>query len=102
MSNIKVLKHGLRVDGKYIPCWYSDSELIGNYPKGTVTVYASSYCDKLPADLRPENDTDTMTDYFEKDRARIYPNHPLYADIVKRIEEIRESRAKRYAQKYGN
>jgi hypothetical protein len=27
------------------------------------------------------NGTDTMTDYFEKDRIRVAPAHPLYAQV---------------------
>jgi hypothetical protein len=47
-----------------------------------VTLYAKSYDDgrKLGAILADgyENNTDTMTDYFEKGRARILAGQPLY------------------------
>lgn len=81
---IKILKNGIKENGIYHPCWYSDGELI-NYPKGTITVYARTY-DSLPAELKPENDSDSMTDYFEKDRARITPDHPLYNDFMRQIK----------------
>lgn len=80
MSNIRVLKHGLRVDGKYVPCWYS----IGASKDETIiTIYARNYGSQLPAELKPENDTDMMTDYFEKDHAHINPGHPLYQDLYR-------------------
>lgn len=81
---IKILKKGIKANGTYHPCWYSNAELI-NYPKGTITVYAKTY-ESLPADLKPENDSDMMTDYFEKDRARITPDHPLYNEFLRQIE----------------
>lgn len=86
MSKIKVLKHGLRVDGKYIPCRYD----IGTMrDKATISIYARDYGHQLPEELKPENDTDMMTDYFEKDRARINPDHPLYTDLYRYAMEKR-------------
>lgn len=81
---IKVLKNGIKENGKYHACYYSDGELI-NYPKGTITVYARTY-DDLPKELNPENNSDMRTDYFEKDRVRIVPDHPLYNEFKKQIE----------------
>jgi len=81
---LKILKHGIKENGKYHPCYYSQSMLIG-FPEGTITIYARGY-DSLPASLNPKNDTDAMTDYFEKDRARITPDNPLHAELVKQIE----------------
>lgn len=47
-----------------------------------VTVYAKSYEDgnKLAEILSEtyENETDIMTDYFEKGRARIFESNPIY------------------------
>ncbi len=78
---IKVLKHGIKSNGKYIRCWYTKGAL-KSHPEGTITVYAKDY-DRLPVELNPENDSDIMVDYFEKDRARIVPSHPLYQDFLK-------------------
>lgn len=88
MNKIKVLKHGIKVNGKYIKCGYR----IGSYtpesgiPDGTITVYSGDYGSSLPIELNPESNSDSMTDYFERDRARIYSNHPLYKDFLTQIE----------------
>jgi len=88
MNTIKVLKHGIKVNGKYIKCGYK----IGGYtpesgiPEDTITVYSGDYVNSLPIELNPQNDSDSMTDYFEKDRARVYPNHPLYQDFLAQIK----------------
>lgn len=84
MNTIKVLKHGIKVNGKYIKAGYT----IGCYtpesgiPQDTITVYGWN----LPVELSPQNDSDSMTDYFEKDRARIFSDHPLYSDFLKQIK----------------
>lgn len=81
LKDIRVLKHGIRYKGKYHRAWYSKGKLI-NHPEGTITVYARDYS-PLPQVLKPQNDSDAMTDYFEKDRARIEPTHPLYNEFLK-------------------
>lgn len=87
MNTIKVLKHGIKVNGKYIKCGYK----IGGYtpesgiPEDTITIYARG-CNVLPIELNPENETDSMTDYFCDDRAKVYSNHPLYQDFLTQIK----------------
>lgn len=86
MKNIKVLKHGVKVNGTYYKCWYSLGGLIDKYPKETITVHASNkFGCYLPKELNPTNNSDSMSDYFENDRARIFPNHPLYNDFLKHV-----------------
>jgi len=82
---IKFLKKGIRENGKYIPVWYSKGQLI-NYPKGTITIYAREYDKGLPKELKPENQTDLMTDYFETDRARIVPKSKHYKKLKKLLK----------------
>lgn len=84
MENIKVLKHGIKVNGKYIKCGYTIGSLI-NYPEDVITVYAGD-SNVLPLELNPENDSDSQTDYFCNDRARIFPNHPLYQAFLTQIK----------------
>lgn len=60
--------------------WFSGGQLL-RHPEGTITIYARDYArfsDKVRACFRVENDTDTMTDYFDNDRIRVIPSHPLY------------------------
>lgn len=43
-----------------------------------VTLYAATYVDSLAFVGDVENGTDVMTDYFEKDRVRIYHDDPRF------------------------
>lgn len=81
---IKLLKKGIKVDGKYFSAWYSKSE---NNIKGDATIYLRSY-ESLPdgdyGDLKVENHSDLMSDYFEKDLIRV-PATSKYFDQVERL-----------------
>ena len=81
---IKLLKKGIRVNGKYYPCFYSSSKSSIN---GKATIYLRTY-DSLPPEvwneLEVQNNSDSMTDYFEKDRIKVSPGSPLFA----RTEEL--------------
>ena len=35
--------------------------------------------------FKVENDSDGMTDYFESDRIRVLPTHPLYEQVKKAL-----------------
>lgn len=77
-ESIRFYYNGLRVNGerKLTRCRYS----LDNRHDGAecVTIYAKGY-DDLPRDIFPvENDSDSYTDYFEHDRATLFPDHPLY------------------------
>lgn len=75
-------------------CAYSDGKLIG-YPDGTITIYARDYhhfSEKVHACFDVKNDTDTQTDYFDDDRIRVIPAHPLY-EAVRAAMESRITRA---------
>jgi len=53
-----------------------------------VTLYAKDYGNELNK-LFPDtykNDTDIMTDYFEKGRVVLFADHPMYAAARKRAE----------------
>ena len=51
-----------------------------------VTLYAKDCLDKLSPvfGLRTKNDSDSMSDYFENDRVRIFTNDPLHAAALAR------------------
>lgn len=78
---IKLLKKGIKIDGKYFPCFYSPSR---NNINGNATIYMRRY-DPLPSEaykvLQVENETDMQTDYFEKDRIRIPKDSPFFAQV---------------------
>ena len=82
--------------GKLQTCWYSAGQLI-NFPQGTITVYArkyDSFSDGIHAAFDVQNGSDIQTDYMEKDRIRVTPNHPLYADVFKAYQAQEEHKAK--------
>jgi len=85
---IKLLKKGIRVNGEYYPVWYSSSKSNIN---GNATIYARTY-NKMPDEVYKEfiveNDSDSMTDYFEKDRIRVSPNNKWF----KLVEELANSK----------
>jgi len=53
-----------------------------------VTIYAKDYDRKLGKILQNEykNETDSMTDYFDKGNATLFEDSPLYAQARKRAE----------------
>lgn len=81
MESLKVLKHGIKVDGKYIPCFYSIGGL-RNHSENTISVRPKSILNKLPKELTPKNDSDSMTDYFVTDRAYLTPDHKYYQNFL--------------------
>ena len=51
--------------------------------RACVTLYGKEYSDKLaPVFGSAENDSDSMSDYFEEDKFRIYEDSPLYAKAL--------------------
>lgn len=70
-------------DGKLQKCSFSDGLLI-NFPAGTITIYADSYrgfYGDVADAFEIQNNSDSQTDYFERDRIRVTPNHPLYDQV---------------------
>lgn len=47
-------------------------------PDEGIQVYGDGYGDDIPSIFFPQNDSDSMTDYFEHDRAWVTPDHPYY------------------------
>lgn len=78
---ITFTKYGVKYDGKYIPVYYWDTRG-EKHPAGTIQIHCKSCADDLPAELNPINNTDIQTDYFEDDRAFIYPSSPFYPDVL--------------------
>ena len=71
-----------------------------------ITLYAQDY-DRNLGKVLPngyQNDTDSMTDYFDQGRVRIFPGDPLYAAALARCEANDADRNARWAkrmQKYA-
>lgn len=87
-SNIKFRKYfAAGPDGERVSCWYSTG---CDGSRGRfVEVLANSYAGRLRFLPNLENNTDTQTDYFEKDRARIYERETpeLYAAALVAAEQ---------------
>lgn len=80
-NEMKWMWNGLKVNGQLFSAWYSLGTLI-NDTEESITVYARNY-KSFPRDLNLEiqNDSDSMTDYFESDRIRVRKNSPLWNDV---------------------
>ncbi len=98
---LKFMWNGIKKDGKLHRAWYSKGRF-KNYPEDTITIYARDY-ESLPQDpdLQVENNTDTMTDYFEKDRVRITPSNKYYDAIHQAYLKQEAHNAKRWADRKG-
>lgn len=85
--NIKFQKHYVTNGEKKARVNYSHFNLVST-GEACVTLYAKSYEDgKALSDILNdayENNTDSMTDYFELGRARILATSPLYREALKR------------------
>lgn len=98
---MKFLWNGIKSNGKLYRAWYSDGQLIG-YPPGTLSIYAkdhSGFNAEIDAAFKVENNTDYQTDYFDKDKIRILPDHPLHATIAALIAANKKRADERYAKK---
>lgn len=80
MQTIKLMKH--YVTNGTIKARVSYSRATLNNGRDCVTLYAKDYSGEIGRIFSGdnyENNTDTMTDYFEKGRVRIYADNPLWA-----------------------
>jgi len=87
---MKLLKKGIKDNsGQYFPVRYSKSILCGKPiridQREAITIYAKNY-ERFSEDIRKEvlveNDSDSMTDYFEPDRIVIEKENPLFTVIL--------------------
>lgn len=87
---IKFFYNGIKgSDGKLQKGSYSDGELY-HHPAGTITIYANNYrrfSQEIAEAFTIENDTDYQTDYFDEDRIRVVPSHPLYAAVKAALDK---------------
>lgn len=88
---IKWMWNGIKVDGKLHTASYSKG-ILRSESQESITLYAKNYSDRLPRidGLTVENNSESMTDYFETDSARIgqdsiYWNEALTAYIKQEV-----------------
>lgn len=80
MKNIKITLNGVKVNGNYIPCFFS----IDNY-SNCVWVSARDYGrGLLPEELgMVKNDTDSREDYFETDHVAVTTDNKYFKPCYK-------------------
>jgi hypothetical protein len=81
-TGLKIAKNGLYVrqdDGTFKLHGIHYSKDGRHDKRECVTLFARNYS-RIPAGFALDvvNNSDSMTDYFEDDRATVYPDHPLY------------------------
>lgn len=84
-------------------CWYSASSMLDK-PEGTITIYARDYArfsDLVRSCFAVQNDTDIMVDYFDNDRIRVIPAHPLYPQVRAAMDACKAHSDKRAAKRAG-
>lgn len=73
----------ITINGKRIGVRYSVGPWVGGIDQATIKIRPKQY--SFPAEVRAvfevENNSDAMTDYFERDCIRVLPGHPLYAAV---------------------
>lgn len=64
-----------------------------------IRLYADNYGASIPSIFYPENNSDSMTDYFEKDSCDVTPDHPYYnhLKLMALKRELYRGRATKWA-----
>lgn len=80
---MKFQVHGIRTSQGLEKARYMLSTLTNN--RRCITICADGYkgfSKEVRDAFAVENNTDIMTDYFEKDSFRVFPEHPLFHEVV--------------------
>lgn len=93
--NMQFQTHGIKTAQGLEKAWYMISTLSDG--RKCITVCAQEYR-RFSTDIRAafavENATDAMTDYFEKDSFRVFPDHPLFHDVAAGFRKMLDYRLK--------
>lgn len=93
----KFMWNGIKVEGKLYRAHYNKG-CYTNLPKGTITIYMRDYVRTPKIEgLQVENDTDIMTDYFDKDSIRVTPDNVFYKEVEQAFLKHQEHYNKRFA-----
>ena len=92
--------NGIRTSsGKLQKAWYSARN--GKNELNVITIYKrdyGSFSAEIQEAFKVENDSDGLTDYFEKDRIRVTEFHPLYSVVLEAANKMKAHR-ERYIAK---
>ena len=94
--NIKFMYNGIKVDGKLYKVSYHGGPY-HTLPEGTITITAKSLVEGLPyiPGFAIQNETDSQTDYFEKDRVRVMLSSPHYAAVKAALDKCEQRHEER-------
>lgn len=111
-NTVKFFRNGIKVNGsKLIKGWFSHcdgwtEQGTGRVVREHVTFFERSYYREGPALClafeHAENNSESMTDYFEQTHANIYPGEPCYQMALAMAKEETEHRAARKAAQMAN
>ena len=98
-DRLRIYYNWIKVDGgELIRCSYHIDR-----DTQAVTIYARDYSGDLPTCfLQVKNESDIITDYFEKDRATVDPGHPLHKYFLYAAKNADAKWAARRAAYYEN
>jgi len=103
-GGLRFLWNGIKdSDGRLQRCWYNCRNWIPGIDPETVGITAKDYKNfsgEIRAAFTVQNDSDLMTDYFDSDRIKVSPDHPLYAD-VRAAYDAQQAHRERRVQKLG-
>lgn len=77
-------------------CWYCKTQR--KEDNEAIMIYKCEYgrfSDLVRKNFEVKNDTDIMTDYFEKDRIKVTLDHPLYSQVLKALNDASEKAKKK-------
>jgi copper chaperone CopZ len=98
---LKFMYNGIKLNGELFKAWYSIGSTRG-YAEGTITIYAKDYKSFPQVDgLQVQNNTDSMTDYFEKDRIRVTPDNKFYNEVLAAYNKQEEHRQNKINKRNG-
>lgn len=98
-KEIKFNMHNVVCESEKTRVHYSlDNHVSG---KPCVTIYAKDYSGSLNMFSNMENNSELMTDYFEKDRVRLFENDAYYTEARKAAIRQLEHDRKRFNKRYS-
>lgn len=103
--NLKFMYNGIKLDGKLYKGSYSKGSYhpSSNIPAGSITIYARDYKSFPKVEgLNIENNTDTMTDYFDNDKIRVTPDNKYYKEVNAAFEKQEAKRQARFNKRMAN
>lgn len=98
-AEVKFVKHGIKVNGVYCAVSYSSSK---NNTKGNAVIASVSgfgFNEEFKKAFKIENDSDSMTDYFESDKIRISMDSEYFLK-VESLARMQEERFQVKTQKH--